>query len=111
LTGHHELCFGCGLANLFGLQMELTREGDRVSGRFFAKQDHQGADGAVHRGILVTALEEAMSLAGAELSRLEVEFIAPAPIGAFVAVSASKSEAELRAEDRVVALAKRAGPG
>jgi hypothetical protein len=25
---HHELCFGCGSANLFGLQMELEAEGD-----------------------------------------------------------------------------------
>jgi acyl-coenzyme A thioesterase PaaI-like protein len=111
LTGHHELCFGCGLANLFGLQMELDRDDDGVNGRFFAKQDHQGADGAVHKGVLVVALEEALSLAGGESSRLEVEFVAPAPVGTFVTVSASESKAELRVEDRVVALAKRGDPG
>ena len=111
MTAHHELCFGCGLANLFGLQMELSRDGDRVTGRFFAKQDHQGADGTVHKGVLVTALEEAMSLAGAQPSRLEVEFLRPAPIGIFLTVSASESEAELRSDDGIVALAKRADPG
>jgi acyl-coenzyme A thioesterase PaaI-like protein len=105
LTGHHELCFGCGLANLFGLQLELERDGDRVSGRFFAKQDHQGPQGDVHKGILVTALEEAMSLAGDEPRRLEVEFLAPAPVGTFLSVSASKSEAELRSGDDVIARA------
>jgi acyl-coenzyme A thioesterase PaaI-like protein len=110
---HHELCFGCGLANLFGLQLELEREGARVAGRFFAKQDHQGPSGDVHKGILVTALEEAMSLAGGEPRLLEVEFLAPAPIGTFLAVSASKSEAELRSGDELVAraLAKEADPG
>jgi acyl-coenzyme A thioesterase PaaI-like protein len=106
LTSHHELCFGCGLANLFGLQMELERDGDRVTGRFFAKQDHQGADGTVHRGVLFTALEDAMQLAGGHAS--EVEFVAAVPIGTFVSVSATASKAELRSEDGVVALAKRA---
>jgi acyl-coenzyme A thioesterase PaaI-like protein len=101
---HHELCFGCGLANLFGLQMELSRDGDRVTGRFFAKQDHQGGDGTVHRGVLFAALEDAMQLAGGHAR--SVEFLAPVPIGTFVQVSASASEAELRADDRVVAMAK-----
>ena len=37
---HHELCFGCGLANLFGLQLELEPDGEgAVAGRFFLKQD------------------------------------------------------------------------
>ena len=35
---HHELCFGCGQANLFGLQLELERTDDgSVRGRFFVK--------------------------------------------------------------------------
>jgi acyl-coenzyme A thioesterase PaaI-like protein len=112
-VSHHELCFGCGLANLFGLQLELERDGDRVAGRFFAKQDHQGPDGNVHKGILVTAIEEALSLAGGEPATLEVEFIAPASIGTFLSVSASKSEAELRSGGELVAraMAKRADPG
>ena len=101
---HHELCFACGLANLFGLQMELARDGERVSGRFFAKQDHQGADGTVHRGVLFAALEDAMELAGGHVR--EVEFVAPVPIGTFVTVSASASDSELRVDDQLVAMAK-----
>jgi acyl-coenzyme A thioesterase PaaI-like protein len=119
LTSHHELCFGCGLANLFGLQMELSREGDRVVGRFFAKQDHQGPRGAVHAGIVTTALEDAIEiLLGAEPRRIEVEFLEPAPIGTFLRVSAtavdeSSATAELWSGDDLVAraLAKRAAPG
>ena len=102
--GHHELCFACGLANLFGLQMELSREGDRVNGRFFAKQDHQGADGSVHRGVLFAALEDAMQLAGGHAR--EVEFIAPVPIGTFVTVSASAEVAELTSGDGLIARAR-----
>jgi acyl-coenzyme A thioesterase PaaI-like protein len=109
LTSHHELCFACGLANLFGLQMELSRDGERVTGRFFAKQDHQGADGTVHRGVLFAALEDAMQLAGGHAGA--VEFLAPVPIGTFVEVSASGSQGELRADGQVVAMAKLAEPG
>jgi hypothetical protein len=43
---HHDLCFGCGQANLFGLQLELEpRPEGGVAGRFFVKQDHQGTPG------------------------------------------------------------------
>ena len=92
---HHELCFGCGLANLFGLQLEVEPDGERrVAGRFFLKQDHQGPPGFAHGGILATALDEAMALLvhGAEIEaltrRLEVDLLAPAAIGTFAHVSA-----------------------
>ena len=88
---HHELCFGCGAANVFGLQIELERaDADSASGHFFVKQDHQGPAGFAHGGILATALDEAMSLlvhdAGirALTAWFEVELSAPAPVGTFV---------------------------
>ena len=60
---HHELCFGCGQQNLFGLQLELERRPEGgVAGRFFVKQDHQGPPGYAHGGVIATALDEAMSL-------------------------------------------------
>jgi acyl-coenzyme A thioesterase PaaI-like protein len=107
---HHELCFGCGLANLFGLQLELEADGpDRVSGRFFVKQDHQGPPGYAHGGVIATALDEAMALlvhgAGihAVTRRLEVDLLGPVPVGSFATVSASvesreERQLELRAE-------------
>ena len=122
---HHELCFGCGLANLFGLQFEADFDGERrVSGRFFVKQDHQGPPGQAHGGILATALDEAMALllhgedVPALTRRLEVELLGPAPIGSFARVAAWVEEedgrrlrlaAELRSEasgDAVVARAR-----
>jgi acyl-coenzyme A thioesterase PaaI-like protein len=93
---HHDLCFGCGRANVFGLQMELERRDDgSVEGRFFVKQDHQGPPGFAHSGIIGAALEEAMALAAMDeepapvSARFECELRAPAPVGAFVRLEAS----------------------
>jgi acyl-coenzyme A thioesterase PaaI-like protein len=94
---HHELCFGCGIANLFGLQLELEPaggDGNRAAGRFFVKQDHQGPPGFAHGGVIASALDEAMALLvhaegiHALTRRLEVDFLGPVPIGTFAAVAA-----------------------
>jgi acyl-coenzyme A thioesterase PaaI-like protein len=92
---HHELCFGCGQANLFGLQLEVERrEGGGVAGRFFVKQDHQGPQGYAHEGVIAAALDEAIALAAeaqglpVRVGGLEVEFSGPAPLGSFVTVEA-----------------------
>ena len=95
---HHDLCFGCGQANLFGLQLELERSGEGVEGRFFVKQDHQGPPGYAHGGVMAAALDDAMALLVFErgtfavTGRLEVDLLAPAPVGAFVQVSARLEE-------------------
>ena len=91
---HHELCFGCGHANLFGLQMELEPVDGGVAGRFFVKQDHQGPGGAAHPGVLASALQEAMALAlhargiHGRARRLEVELLGDAAVGVFLHVEA-----------------------
>jgi acyl-coenzyme A thioesterase PaaI-like protein len=94
---HHELCFGCGRTNLFGLLMEVERCGpDAVAGSCFIKQDHQGADrGTAHDGIVAAALGEAMAFASAPQARAQaitVEFIDKAPVGAFLSVAAQIEE-------------------
>jgi acyl-coenzyme A thioesterase PaaI-like protein len=102
---HHDLCFGCGIANLFGLQMEVERaaeEGEGVTGRFFLKQDHQGPPGVAHGGVLACALDEAMALCVhgegtlAVTGRLEVDLRAPAAVGTFVRVDARVERREGR---------------
>jgi acyl-coenzyme A thioesterase PaaI-like protein len=119
---HHDLCFGCGQANLFGLQLEVSRSGEGVEGRFFVKQDHQGPPGYAHGGVVATALDEAMALllfdrgTFALTKRLEVDLKAPAPVGTFVRVTARVEEedertlrlaAEAATEDgRMLAVAK-----
>jgi len=99
---HHELCFGCGNANLFGLQMELEQADGQpgaVSGRFFIKQDHQGLPGRAHAGVVASALEEAMAIAlhsrglHARARRLEVELLEDPPLGVFIRVDARVNDA------------------
>ena len=86
---HHELCFGCGRTNLFGLLLEVDEVAPgAVTGRCFIKQDHQGADrGFAHDGVVAAALAEAMGLAcglGARAAGFEVWLESPAPVGGFV---------------------------
>jgi acyl-coenzyme A thioesterase PaaI-like protein len=99
---HHDLCFGCGQANLFGLQLEVERVNGGVEGRFFVKQDHQGPPGYAHGGVIAAALDEAMALLvwgeaeSALTRRLEVDLLAPVPVGTFVHLAAELEESEGR---------------
>ena len=116
---HHELCFGCGRTNLFGLLLEVEAVAPgAVAGRCFIKQDHQGADGGrAHDGIVAAALAEAMALAcglDARAVSFEVALDAPAPVGAYVEVQArvessdgqlATAAATATAEGRIVAQA------
>ena len=88
MPDHGDLCFGCGTANPFGLQLELERLEGGVSGRFFVKQDHQGPGGTAHPGVLTAALEEAMTVtAGKAPERIDLTLRAPAAVGTFVRVT------------------------
>jgi hypothetical protein len=94
---HHDLCFGCGQTNLFGLLLEVERvDADRVAGRCFIKQDHQGPDRtAAHQGVIAAALCEAMALACGPRARaiaVSVELTADAPVGAFLEVEAATGD-------------------
>ena len=105
---HHELCFGCGRQNLFGLLSEFEPvDGGRVAGRCFVKQDHQGpVAGTAHPGVIATALIEALSFAGAELGGLEIELEGSVPVGGFLELEASAQEATARSAGRLVAIAR-----
>ena len=105
---HHELCFGCGRTNLFGLLMELEATGrGEVRGRGFVKQDHQGpVPGMAHPGVLAAALSEAMAFAAGsevELTGIELRLKAPVPVGAFLEV---ESRAATSSEGALVATAR-----
>jgi acyl-coenzyme A thioesterase PaaI-like protein len=98
---HHELCFGCGRTNLFGLLLEVvpsdSSEG-KVAGRCFIKQDHQGPNrGAAHEGVIAAALSDAMALAcgpAARASAIELTLVGDAPVGKFLGVSARIEHSE-----------------
>ncbi|MBV8999039.1 MAG: hypothetical protein JO304_08275 [Solirubrobacterales bacterium] len=94
---HHELCFGCGRTNLFGLLLEAEEVAPgAVAGRCFIKQDHQGPDrGRAHDGLVGAALVEAMALAcglDARVLSFEVSLSAEAAVvGTFLEVEARVS--------------------
>ena len=102
---HHELCWGCGQLNPFGLHLELSAAGDRAAGRFFVKQDLQGPDGRLHDGVLAGALHEAL-LATGPVSGLTLTFAERAPVGTFVDVEAGAGEALARREQDGAVLAR-----
>jgi acyl-coenzyme A thioesterase PaaI-like protein len=117
---HHELCFGCGRTNVFGLLMELELAGQGlVTGRCFIKQDHQGSQpGVAHEGVVAAALSEAMSLAcGMEMlaTAFEARLEGLVPVGTFLELEAQvldlpdgafQASATATVEDRPVATAR-----
>jgi acyl-coenzyme A thioesterase PaaI-like protein len=117
---HHELCFGCGRTNLFGLLLEVEEVAPgAVAGRCFIKQDHQGVDrGNAHEGVVAAALLDAMALAcgpDARVTSFEISVGEPAPVGAFVEIEArverrdgslADASATASGNQRVVATAK-----
>lgn len=56
-------CFACGTENPHGLHVSFTRTPAGSTGTFVPTVHHEGWPGAVHGGILVTLLDEAMAYA------------------------------------------------
>ena len=95
IPSHYRWCFGCGTEHPTGLHMQITAgEGLTVRGVFVVTDDHQGAPGLAHGGLLTTALDEILGslnwlLAGpAVTGRLEVDFRRPVPVGTQLVVDA-----------------------
>lgn len=80
-------CFGCGLDNPAGLQVDgFAREGDLITASFRPHDHHRGFHGVLHGGVLATALDEilawtAILQAGtfAVTAKVDFKFRNPAP--------------------------------
>lgn len=88
LHSHYRHCYGCGPDLPAGLQLRLrTGEGLSVHGVFVVTQDHQGAPGLAHGGLLATAMDEVLGSlnwllsAPAVTASLSVDFLRPVPVG------------------------------
>jgi acyl-coenzyme A thioesterase PaaI-like protein len=107
-------CFGCGERNPEGLHIEFQVDGRSVTGRFTARQSHQGYPGVAHGGIAASILDEAMGWAmyaagaWAMTARMQVKYRRPLPLAREVAVTAEvvrergrwlEARAELRTLD------------
>ena len=83
-------CFGCGLDNPTGLQLDdFQVANDELSVRFAPRRDFRGFSQILHGGIVATALDEtlawtAMMLEGTYVvtARLELKYRNPAPADA-----------------------------
>jgi len=95
LGQHYARCYGCGVAQRAGLQMTFTVGDDvQVISEFVVTEDHEGAPGLAHGGLLAAALDETQATLlwvlrmPAVTARLETDFLAPVPVGSIVRIEA-----------------------
>ena len=88
IPSHYGHCFGCGELHPTGLHFTaVAGEGQNLNGKFLVTENHQGAPGLAHGGLLSLAFDEALGKlmwllrAPAVTARLETDFILPVPIG------------------------------
>lgn len=95
LPSHFKRCFGCGDLHPTGLHLKAkVEEGLSISAQFTVTENHQGAPGLAHGGLLSLAFDEALGKLmwllrlPAVTARLETDFLAPVPIGTTLFISA-----------------------
>lgn len=87
ISSHFKHCFGCGELHPMGLHLVAhVGEGADITAEFVVKENHQGAPGLAHGGLLSLAFDEALGKlmwllrAPAVTARLETDFLLPVPI-------------------------------
>jgi acyl-coenzyme A thioesterase PaaI-like protein len=95
LPSHFKHCFGCGDLHPTGLHLKArVGEGLSITAQFTVTENHQGAPGLAHGGLLSLAFDEALGKlmwllrAPAVTARLETDFLLPVPIGTTLYMSA-----------------------
>jgi len=58
LFGPDQPCFGCGPAHPQGFRLRFERDGDEVVTRTIPTEQHQGAPGIMHGGLVYTIADE-----------------------------------------------------
>jgi len=98
------VCFGCGKANVAGMQLEFVRDeaAKKVIGDFSLDERYQGAPGMAHGGILAVILDEALSKVAkfyglvAVTGELNIEYLRPVKINQPIHVEAQNERIEGR---------------
>lgn len=95
IPSHFGHCFGCGELHPTGLHLvAYAGDGLDITAEFTVTENHQGAPGLAHGGLLSLALDEALGKlmwllrAPAVTARLETDFLKPVPIGTTLFISA-----------------------
>jgi acyl-coenzyme A thioesterase PaaI-like protein len=95
VPSHYGHCFGCGELHPTGLHLVAhVGEGATITAEFTVTENHQGAPGLAHGGLLSLAFDEAMGKlmwlirTTTVTARLETNFIKPVPLGTTLHISA-----------------------
>ncbi|MDO8645631.1 MAG: PaaI family thioesterase [Candidatus Planktophila sp.] len=95
IPSHFGHCFGCGDLHPTGLHLvAYAGDGLDITAQFTITENHQGAPGLAHGGVLSLALDEALGKlmwllrAPAVTARLETDFLKPVPMGSTLHISA-----------------------
>jgi acyl-coenzyme A thioesterase PaaI-like protein len=88
IPSHFGYCFGCGELHKTGLHLvAIAGTGLDLTGNFTVTENHQGAPGLAHGGLLSLAFDEALGKlmwlirTPAVTGRLETDFLMPVPMG------------------------------
>jgi acyl-coenzyme A thioesterase PaaI-like protein len=95
IPSHFAHCFGCGEKHPTGLHL-VAHVGDamNITAEFVVSENHQGAPGLAHGGLLSLAFDEALGKlmwllrAPAVTARLETDFMKPVPMGSKLFITA-----------------------
>jgi acyl-coenzyme A thioesterase PaaI-like protein len=95
IPSHFAHCFGCGEKHPTGLHL-VAHVGNAmdITAEFVVSENHQGAPGLAHGGLLSLAFDEALGKlmwllrAPAVTARLETDFLKPVPMGSKLFISA-----------------------
>jgi len=92
---HFGHCFGCGELHPTGLHLVAhAGAGADLTAEFTVTENHQGAPGLAHGGLLSLAFDEALGKlmwlirSPAVTARLETDFLKPVPMGTTLHISA-----------------------
>jgi acyl-coenzyme A thioesterase PaaI-like protein len=95
IPSHFAHCFGCGEKHPTGLHLVAhVGKAMNISAEFVVSENHQGAPGLAHGGLLSLAFDEALGKlmwllrAPAVTARLETDFMKPVPMGSKLYISA-----------------------
>lgn len=84
--GAYRRCFACGTENPIGLHLQFRREDGGARAEFQPRPEHQGWDGILHGGIVMTLLDETLAYAAmfavgpAVTAEIHARLRKPAPI-------------------------------
>ena len=95
IPSHFGHCFGCGELHPTGLHLVAEAgAGADLTAKFTVTENHQGAPGLAHGGLLSLAFDEALGKlmwlirSPAVTARLETDFLKPVPMGTTIHITA-----------------------